>query len=438
MTDRIFDSSTNMKTIVYTANTSAMSNTQVESHNIIQRAMYDIPLLSASEILRLQSLVGNQKVTGLINNMALSLSKEDGDISAGRVRDHAQKGIQTPISELPHADKIKKAFGKHDISSIKAHLGPEATNQAKEIQASAYTMGNDVVFAGQPSINTAAHEAAHVIQQQAGIRPVGGIGKKGDPYERNAEAVAARVEAGQSAEALLDSFGNSYMSANASSMTAVQACGDEKDDELPPKKPRVESPMDAKSRLERAHKRGEERAKAKPVVLGKRQDAPTHFGMSGLSQQPFSRKDPQTTTRAEDFVGSKPTGSTYREFLPKVGGPKEWQTMVDVIDEKFPVPVFHDMSQKRAMAMAEGTTHRSEEFRFPGAAKAARSTMRSVSTHAKSDAKPGELASSFIDLFPMAKPGGKHIYEDYLAGKVKLTKEQEEVLRDMSVSSSEE
>lgn len=97
-----------------------------------------------------------------------------------------------------------------------------------------------------------------------------------------------------------------------------------------------------------------------------------------------------------------------------------------------------DMSRKRAMAMAEGTPHHSEPIRFPGAAKAARSAMRSVSTRAKPGAKPGEQASRFIELFPMAQPGGKHMYAEFLVGEGTLTKEQEEILEEMSESSGED
>lgn len=90
------------------------------------------------------------------------------------------------------------------------------------------------------------------------------------------------------------------------------------------------------------------------------------------------------------------------------------------------------------MAIAEGTTHRSEEFRFPGAAKVARFTMRSVSTDAKPGDKLTDLANRFSDLFPMAQSGGKHEYENYLTGKGTLTAQQEKVIREASVSFSEE
>jgi peptidoglycan hydrolase-like protein with peptidoglycan-binding domain len=51
---------------------------------------------------------------------------------------------------------------------------------------------------------TAAHEAAHVVQQRAGVSLDGGVGQVGDRHEQHADQVAARVVAGQSAADLLD------------------------------------------------------------------------------------------------------------------------------------------------------------------------------------------------------------------------------------------
>ena len=70
--------------------------------------------------------------------------------------------------------------------------------------AEAYAMGNDVAFGGAPSLHTAAHEAAHVIQQQRGVQLKGGVGQTGDAYEQHADRAADAVVAGRSAEAILD------------------------------------------------------------------------------------------------------------------------------------------------------------------------------------------------------------------------------------------
>ena len=70
--------------------------------------------------------------------------------------------------------------------------------------AEAFATGNQVAFGGAPSLRTAAHEAAHSVQQRGGVQLKGGVGQKGDAYERHADAVADAVVAGRSAEGLLD------------------------------------------------------------------------------------------------------------------------------------------------------------------------------------------------------------------------------------------
>lgn len=69
--------------------------------------------------------------------------------------------------------------------------------------AEAYATGNDVAFRASPDLHTAAHEAAHVVQQRGSVQLAGGVGQAGDSYEQHADAVADAVVAGRSAEALL-------------------------------------------------------------------------------------------------------------------------------------------------------------------------------------------------------------------------------------------
>jgi hypothetical protein len=118
----------------------------------------------------------------------------------------AARGVATPWSALPHASRIQHAFGRHDISSIQAHVGDTAAASATEMHAEAYTTGNHVVLGRGADLATVAHEAAHVVQQRAGVQLKGGVGAVGDRHEQHADAVAARVTAGQSAEALLDAY----------------------------------------------------------------------------------------------------------------------------------------------------------------------------------------------------------------------------------------
>lgn len=72
--------------------------------------------------------------------------------------------------------------------------------------ADAFATGKRVAFAGPPDLHTAAHDAAHVVQQRAGVQLKGGVGEAGDPHEQHADAVADRVVAGESAEELLEDY----------------------------------------------------------------------------------------------------------------------------------------------------------------------------------------------------------------------------------------
>lgn len=130
----------------------------------------------------------------------------------------AEAGLAQPASTLPHADRIQASFGRHDVSGIQAHVGGAATAASAAMGAEAYATGDHVGFRDSPDLHTAAHEAAHVIQQRAGVSLKGGVGDEGDPYEQHADAVADAVVAGRSAESLLDTM----VPAPASAAAAVQ------------------------------------------------------------------------------------------------------------------------------------------------------------------------------------------------------------------------
>ncbi|MEO8336952.1 MAG: DUF4157 domain-containing protein [bacterium] len=119
-------------------------------------------------------------------------------------RQAADHGTRGGATALPHLDRIQASFGRHDVSGVDAHEGPEAAESASALGAKAFASGNSVVFGVSPDLHTAAHEAAHVVQQRSGVQLKGGMDEPGDAYEQHADAVADAVVAGQSAEALLD------------------------------------------------------------------------------------------------------------------------------------------------------------------------------------------------------------------------------------------
>jgi hypothetical protein len=121
----------------------------------------------------------------------------------GGTHEIARQGIRGTGQPMPHREAIQRAFGHHDVSHIRAHIGGAATVANAGMGAIAYAFGSNVAFAKSPDLHTAAHEAAHVIQQAGGVQLKDGVGRPGDRYERHADAVADRVVAGRSAESLL-------------------------------------------------------------------------------------------------------------------------------------------------------------------------------------------------------------------------------------------
>ena len=127
-----------------------------------------------------------------------------GATSTADVQSTAQAGVANASSPLPFLDTIQRAFGKHDVSNIQAQVGGAASTASDALGARAYATGNKVAFASAPDLHTAAHEAAHVVQQRRGAVGFQGLGAADDEHERHADAVADAVVAGQSAEPLLD------------------------------------------------------------------------------------------------------------------------------------------------------------------------------------------------------------------------------------------
>ena len=105
---------------------------------------------------------------------------------------------------MPHLERIQASFGPHDVSGVTAHEGPATNAAAHALGAQAFAFGNSVAFESPPDLHTAAHEAAHVVQQRGGVQLKGGIDQPGDTHERHADAVADAVVASRSAAPLLD------------------------------------------------------------------------------------------------------------------------------------------------------------------------------------------------------------------------------------------
>jgi hypothetical protein len=148
------------------------------------------PAPSAPIRARLQAGVGNQAV---LRHVA-------------QIHEAAHLGTSGASGPLPHLGAIQRSFGRHDLSRVAAHIDGAATAGSVAMGAAGFATGDHVAFSGAPSLHTAAHEAAHAIQQRDGVRLAGGVGQVSDRYEQHAEAVADLVVAGRSAEALLSSM----------------------------------------------------------------------------------------------------------------------------------------------------------------------------------------------------------------------------------------
>ena len=102
----------------------------------------------------------------------------------------------------PNTRRFMEASFGHDFGAVRLHTDKRATDSADAVNASAYTIGEDIVIGkGQPSPETfdgkklLAHELAHVVQQsRGGATPV--LHSSG-PHERDADAAATAAAAGQ-------------------------------------------------------------------------------------------------------------------------------------------------------------------------------------------------------------------------------------------------
>ncbi|MBL9004336.1 MAG: DUF4157 domain-containing protein [Myxococcales bacterium] len=119
---------------------------------------------------------------------------------AESIEETAARGARGSGQPLPHLDTLQAVFPGHRLSELRIHVDSPANRAAQALGATAYTRGNDLVFgSGTPDLATLAHETTHALQQQAGLRPEGGIGRPTDRLEEQAHAASQAAAAGQSA-----------------------------------------------------------------------------------------------------------------------------------------------------------------------------------------------------------------------------------------------
>ena len=106
-----------------------------------------------------------------------------------RSRTAGLRGHASELAPFPHRAAIERAF--EQAVPDRARLG--AADDCAAIGAEAFAVGDQVAFARrEPALHTAAHEAAHVLQERSGA---GGA----TDLDAHAEQAAALVVQGQSA-----------------------------------------------------------------------------------------------------------------------------------------------------------------------------------------------------------------------------------------------
>ncbi|MBM4367545.1 MAG: DUF4157 domain-containing protein [Deltaproteobacteria bacterium] len=118
--------------------------------------------------------------------------------NAAAIEKMASSASKSASAELPHLERIQRAFGHHDLSDVRVSVGGSAGNEASTQGAAAYAHGQTIVFERTPDLHTAAHEAAHVVQQRSGAASATAA------HEAHADRVADLVVQGRSAVGALD------------------------------------------------------------------------------------------------------------------------------------------------------------------------------------------------------------------------------------------
>ena len=175
-------------------------NTNIKHHKPVKNERTKTSLSNDQKevtgLASLQQSVGNRAVQRLIAQRSGQGSFELDDATVNRIKNQRGGGQALDSS-------IQTQMGSttgHDFKDVRVHTSPESDDLNRELDAKAFTTGNDVFFregqydphssSGQELI---AHELTHVVQQNSGR--VRGIGKMtvhppDDVFEHEADNVA--------------------------------------------------------------------------------------------------------------------------------------------------------------------------------------------------------------------------------------------------------
>ena len=91
---------------------------------------------------------------------------------------------------LPHLDRLQPLFAGHDLRRIRVSDTSSDAETRRRVRAHAFTQGDRVSMPRDASVELAAHEAAHVVQQRSGST------SDGPAAEAQANRVASRASVG--------------------------------------------------------------------------------------------------------------------------------------------------------------------------------------------------------------------------------------------------
>ena len=141
----------------------------------------------------------------------VSLSRHAKGAGPVSIDSRVRSAIESPGQALDHETRsLMESRFHHDFSSVRVHTGARAEESTSALQANAYALGRNIVFAhgrynpaSADGLHLMAHELAHVVQQKSAPAPGPQtdleVSAPGDSAEREAEAAADRVAGGAEA-----------------------------------------------------------------------------------------------------------------------------------------------------------------------------------------------------------------------------------------------
>jgi hypothetical protein len=155
----------------------------------------DAGKLGPAAVMHLQRNAGNASVAQLLGD-------DQDTTQRSPVKDVVGRGGGNPLDEKTRTD-MEARFGE-DFSAVRVHTDGQAGDSARSVNAHAYTVGHDIVFAagqfdpGTPAgQRTIAHELTHVVQQRSGPvdgSPVAGGIRLSHPADRFEQAAAQNAD----------------------------------------------------------------------------------------------------------------------------------------------------------------------------------------------------------------------------------------------------